>query len=133
MRLLKLYESGLPSWAVFLPSYGAPYRPWFRHVTWALFVLVSLVSMACGFYDLYRNVPYIKEVRTAVCLQCSLWHTSVLRNQEIQQNVPFIKEVRMQQTELFHARALRSFLCNQATVSAACRMPSLTPVAVSCH
>jgi hypothetical protein len=25
-RLLRLYESGLPSWAVFMPTYGAPIR-----------------------------------------------------------------------------------------------------------
>lgn len=26
-NLLKMYERGIPSWAVFLPSYGLPYRP----------------------------------------------------------------------------------------------------------
>lgn len=62
MRLLKLYESGLPAWAVFLPSYGCWYRPWLRKLTWLLFILISIVSMACGFYDLYKNVPYIKQV-----------------------------------------------------------------------
>jgi hypothetical protein len=30
VRLLKLYESGLPGWAVMLPSYGLWYRPWLR-------------------------------------------------------------------------------------------------------
>ncbi len=54
MRLLKLYESGLPSWAVFLPSYGLWYRPWLRRVTWLLFILVSVLSMVLGFYDLYK-------------------------------------------------------------------------------
>ena len=65
MRLLKLYESGIPAWAVFLPAYGGWYRPWLRKLTWLLFIAISLVSMACGFYDLYKNVPYIKEVRAA--------------------------------------------------------------------
>ena len=61
VRLLKLYESGLPGWAVWLPSYGLWYRPWFRRVTWVAFVLVSIFSMACGFYDLYKNVPFLRE------------------------------------------------------------------------
>ena len=50
MRLLKLYESGLPSWAVFLPSYGFYYRPWMRRATWFMFFIVSAISMAFGFY-----------------------------------------------------------------------------------
>ena len=31
-KLLRRYEKGIPSWAVFLPNYGFPYRPWFRLV-----------------------------------------------------------------------------------------------------
>lgn len=74
MRMLKLYESGLPAWAVFLPSYGLWYRPWMRQTTWLLFVLVSAFSMACGFYDLYKNVPHFKQVgmctAARLCLSC---------------------------------------------------------------
>lgn len=62
-RLLKLYESGLPVWAVFLPTYGLYYRPWMRRLTWILFIAVSIFSMACGFYDLYKNVPHVDKVR----------------------------------------------------------------------
>jgi hypothetical protein len=29
--------------------------------TWLLFVLLSVVSMAMGFYDLWKNVPYFKQ------------------------------------------------------------------------
>ncbi len=32
-RLLKLYESGLPAWAIYMPLYRLPYRPWMRKVT----------------------------------------------------------------------------------------------------
>lgn len=64
-RLLKLYESGLPTWAIFLPTYGLYYRPWMRRVTWILFIAVSIFSMACGFYDLYKNVPHVDMVRRA--------------------------------------------------------------------
>jgi hypothetical protein len=35
-------------------------------VTWLLFVLLSVVSMAMGFYDLYKNVPYFKQVMVAL-------------------------------------------------------------------
>lgn len=61
-RLLKLYESGLPVWAIFLPTYGLYYRPWMRRLTWTLFIAVSIFSMACGFYDLYKNVPHVDMV-----------------------------------------------------------------------
>ncbi|GLC45031.1 hypothetical protein PLESTB_001461200 [Pleodorina starrii] len=66
MRLLKLYESGLPAWAVFMPCYGLPYRPWLRRALWLLFIAISVFSMGCGFYDLYKNVPFLKQVITAV-------------------------------------------------------------------
>ncbi|KAK9820431.1 hypothetical protein WJX72_010299 [[Myrmecia] bisecta] len=61
-RLLKLYESGLPAWAMFMPAYGLWYRPWMRRVTYLLFIAISIFSMACGFYDLYKNVPYLDKV-----------------------------------------------------------------------
>ena len=61
-RLLKLYESGLPVWAIFLPTYGLYYRPWMRRLTWIIFIAVSVFSMACGFYDLYKNVPHLDQV-----------------------------------------------------------------------
>lgn len=62
-RLLKLYESGLPTWAIYAPQYGMWYRPWMRTLTYMLFVLVSVFSLVMGFYDLYKNVPYLDEVR----------------------------------------------------------------------
>lgn len=61
-RLLKLYESGLPTWAIYAPQYGVWYRPWMRRVTYTLFVLVSIFSLVMGFYDLYKNVPYLDKV-----------------------------------------------------------------------
>ena len=61
-RLLKLYESGLPAWAIYAPQYGMWYRPWMRSITHMLFILVSAFSLVMGFYDLYKNVPYLDEV-----------------------------------------------------------------------
>ena len=62
-RLLKLYESGLPSWAIYMPRYGLPYRPWMRWHTWALFVAVATSSLIMGFWDLYKHMPYLEQVR----------------------------------------------------------------------
>ena len=61
-RLLKLYESGLPVWAIYMPLYRLPYRPWMRTVSYCLFVAISVFSMAMGFYDLIKNVPYLHKV-----------------------------------------------------------------------
>lgn len=61
-HLLKLYESGLPAWAVHMPYYGLFYRPWMRTVTWLLFLAISMFSLIMGFYDLYKNVPYLDQV-----------------------------------------------------------------------
>ena len=38
------------------------YRPWMRKVTLYLFILISLVSLALGFYDLYKNVPFFQTM-----------------------------------------------------------------------
>ena len=43
-RLLKLYESGLPAWAIYTPLYRMPYRPWMRKVT-RLYWLPLMSSM----------------------------------------------------------------------------------------
>ncbi|KAK9827115.1 hypothetical protein WJX74_006970 [Apatococcus lobatus] len=62
VRLLKMYESGLPAWACFLPRYGLWYRPWFRRAAYLAFIAISIFSMAVGFWDLYKNVPYVDQV-----------------------------------------------------------------------
>lgn len=61
-RLLKLYESGLPSWAVFFCHYGLYYRPWLRLLTWILFYTFTTVSLAIGFYDLWRTLPGLQAL-----------------------------------------------------------------------
>jgi hypothetical protein len=55
--LLRLCESGLPPWAIFLAGYGFFYRPYLRAVARYLFLLVSSLSMLAGFYDLYKHIP----------------------------------------------------------------------------
>lgn len=47
-RLLKLYESGLPAWAIYMPLYRLPYRPWMRKVH-------QLVFLTCTFTDALRR------------------------------------------------------------------------------
>ncbi|EIE25633.1 hypothetical protein COCSUDRAFT_83640 [Coccomyxa subellipsoidea C-169] len=70
-RLLKLYESGLPAWAIYMPLYRLPYRPWMRTVSYCLFVAISVFSMVMGFYDLIKNVPYLHKVLSSLSLPSS--------------------------------------------------------------
>lgn len=65
-RLLRLYEGGLPTWAIYAAKWGFPYRPWLRTLTWLLFMAVSIFSLLTGFYDLYRHMPFLDQVRRAV-------------------------------------------------------------------
>lgn len=63
IRLLTLLEYGLPSWVIFLQSYPVfckIYRPWMCPLARALYVLMSLITVLIGFYDLYKNVPMLK-------------------------------------------------------------------------
>ncbi|XP_062106029.1 uncharacterized protein LOC133817504 isoform X2 [Humulus lupulus] len=63
LRLLTLLEAGLPSWVLFLQSYPVfchVYRPWMCPLARALYVLISVVTVLIGFYDLYKNVPVLK-------------------------------------------------------------------------
>ena len=70
-RLLHLYEGGLPTWAIYAPKLGLPYRPWLRTVTWLLFVAVSVFSLLSGFYDLYRHFPAFEQARPCYCHRVS--------------------------------------------------------------
>ncbi|RRT59783.1 hypothetical protein B296_00045560 [Ensete ventricosum] len=70
IRLLTLLESGLPSWVIFFQSYPLFchfYRPWMRLLVKTLHVLVSLVTVIIGFYDLYKNVPLLKATAARLC------------------------------------------------------------------
>lgn len=70
IRLLTLLESGLPSWVIFFQSYPLfchLYRPWMRPLARSLYMLVSLVTVIIGFYDLYKNVPLLKAAAARIC------------------------------------------------------------------
>lgn len=63
LRLLTLLEYGLPSWVIFLQSYPLfckIYRPWMCPLARFLYVLMSIITVLIGFYDLYKNVPLMK-------------------------------------------------------------------------
>ncbi|KAG0482541.1 hypothetical protein HPP92_010625 [Vanilla planifolia] len=63
LRLLTLLEYGLPSWVIFFQSYPLfcqIYRPWMCPLARALYVIISVVTVVIGFYDLYKNVPLLK-------------------------------------------------------------------------
>ncbi|KAL2483191.1 hypothetical protein Fot_44635 [Forsythia ovata] len=69
LRLLTLLESGLPSWVIFLQSYPVfchLYRPWMCPLARALYVIISIVTVLIGFYDLYKNVPVLKATASGL-------------------------------------------------------------------
>ncbi|KAL3677919.1 hypothetical protein R1sor_020875 [Riccia sorocarpa] len=69
-RLLKMLESGLPSWVIFMQSYPILchlYRPWMRPLCGIIYYLISVVTVLIGFYDLYKNVPVLKATAAHVC------------------------------------------------------------------
>lgn len=59
--MLKLLETGIPSWAIFMGSFGLWYRPWMRKLTKSIYILFAMFSFACGFYDLYKHVPFLNS------------------------------------------------------------------------
>ncbi|CAN8247746.1 unnamed protein product [Cochlearia groenlandica] len=70
IRLLTLLEAGLPSWVLFLQSYPGfchLYRPWMCLLARALYVMVSVITVVIGFYDLYKNVPVLKATASRLC------------------------------------------------------------------
>ncbi|XP_051135404.1 uncharacterized protein LOC127254360 isoform X2 [Andrographis paniculata] len=69
LRLLTLLEAGLPSWVIFLQSYPVfchLYRPWMCPLARVLYVLISIVTVLIGFYDLYKNVPLLKATASSL-------------------------------------------------------------------
>ncbi|XP_043705616.1 uncharacterized protein LOC122655491 [Telopea speciosissima] len=76
LRLLTLLESGLPAWVIFLQSYPLFrqfYRPWMRPLVRTLYILISLVTVIIGFYDLYKNIPILKETLSHLCGPLFKW------------------------------------------------------------
>ncbi|KAK4437388.1 hypothetical protein Salat_0072700 [Sesamum alatum] len=70
LRLLTLLEAGLPPWVIFLQSYPGfcrLYRPWMCPLARALYILISVVTVLIGFYDLYKNVPLLKATASHLC------------------------------------------------------------------
>lgn len=70
LRLLTLLEAGLPSWVIFCQSYPGfchIYRPWMCPLARALYVVISIVTVVIGFYDLYKNVPVLKATASRLC------------------------------------------------------------------
>ncbi|CAM8988814.1 unnamed protein product [Rhodiola kirilowii] len=76
LRLLTLLESGLPSWVIFLQSYPffcKFYHPWMRPLVRTLYVIISLITLMIGFYDLYKNVPLLKATASHLCGPLFRW------------------------------------------------------------
>lgn len=70
LRLPTFLEAGLPSWVIFCQSYPVfchVYRPWMCPLARALYVVISVVTVVIGFYDLYKNVPVLKATASRLC------------------------------------------------------------------
>lgn len=61
-RLLSLYETGLPYWALMLATTRLPYRHHLRITVVLLSNLWPFISLFVGFYDLYRHLPHMKRI-----------------------------------------------------------------------
>jgi len=81
-KLLRDYEAGLPGWAVLLatnpfvpnlPIIGVWYRPRMRSLLTAVIIIVQVISMICGFYDLWRNIPFIQPTLILVWTPIYNW------------------------------------------------------------
>eukprot|EP01043_Picozoa_sp_COSAG02_P035313 COSAG02_NODE_2521_length_8609_cov_3.772503_2_plen_909_part_00 len=81
-KVLRDYEAGLPGWAVNLatnrfvpnlPLIGVWYRPRMRTLLTAVMILVQVISMICGFYDLWRNIPFIQPTLILICTPVYNW------------------------------------------------------------
>lgn len=60
-RMLAMYETGMPSWTVFLASTWLPYRRWYRLLYVAMVNIWPLISLTVGLYDLYKHLPQLKQ------------------------------------------------------------------------
>jgi len=58
-RLLRLFETGLPLWAIMCPQYGVPYRPIFRRAIKALSFALIILSCVSGLMELQRSMPSV--------------------------------------------------------------------------
>jgi hypothetical protein len=68
--LLKMLESGLPSWVIIMQSYpfvSKLYRSWMRPLVRSTYVVVSIVTAIIGLYDLYKNLPVFKATAARLC------------------------------------------------------------------
>ncbi|XVE72742.1 hypothetical protein DITRI_Ditri11bG0063100 [Diplodiscus trichospermus] len=76
LKLLALLEAGLPSWVIFLQSYPLfckVYRHWMPLLLRTIYILISLITVIIGFYDLYKNVPLLKSTASHLCGPLFKW------------------------------------------------------------
>ncbi|KAK8541673.1 hypothetical protein V6N13_137734 [Hibiscus sabdariffa] len=120
LRLLRLLEAGLPSWVIFLQSYPGfchIYRPWMCPLARALYVLISVITVVIGFYDLYKNVPVLKATAARLCGPLFDW----IETWEMVSRIKYLgtmlflhncqKAVRLFLTVTRATRSFFSFLC----------------------
>eukprot|EP00347_Sterkiella_histriomuscorum_P004028 403362021 len=60
-KMFLMTEIGIPHWTVVLAQFGY-YKPWIRFLVKYLVTLMSILTMILGFWDLYKNVPFINTL-----------------------------------------------------------------------
>ena len=65
-RELKLIESGMPSWAMFLPQRRIYYRTWIRIVVQTIAIIWPIVTLIAALIDLYRSFEAIRSIAHVV-------------------------------------------------------------------
>eukprot|EP01063_Lacrimia_lanifica_P028860 TRINITY_DN4296_c0_g1_i1.p1 TRINITY_DN4296_c0_g1~~TRINITY_DN4296_c0_g1_i1.p1 ORF type:complete len:1293 (+),score=258.36 TRINITY_DN4296_c0_g1_i1:133-4011(+) len=63
---LKTIESGLPSWAMFLPQRNIYYRTWLRHVIQWICIVWPIITLIAALIDLYRSYDSIRSVINSI-------------------------------------------------------------------
>ncbi len=110
-RLLKLYESGLPAWAIYMPLYRLPYRPWMRKVT----------SMRCQFA---ANPSHTMKVTSTISYKatsgvrkscCESMMLITFGDQDLRLSQGVTELIRLQSFHSLFLTALR-LLCRRHTV-----------------
>lgn len=72
-RMLALYETAMPAWAIFLASTGLPYRRLFRLLYVGAVNIWPLISLAVGLYDLYKHLPQLKRFTARTLEPLAAW------------------------------------------------------------
>ena len=128
-KLLKMLESGLPSWVIFMQSYPFVckfYRPWMWPLARTMYVFVSIITVIIGFYDLYKNVPVFKATAARLCGPLFEW----IEDLEMISRIKYLGTVLFLQNWERAFRSLLSVITTVKKVSAIIMKPMIEPLEI---